>query len=64
MSFPLDFVTKSSGDCDETFACSVDPCSVSECPSAPKATCSSNYCVGCTAEYRVDSKPVQCFESS
>lgn len=43
-----------------TVNCFVDPCSVEKCPAFPHATCVSNYCGGCNAEFYVKGKKVNC----
>ena len=36
------------------YNCFVDPCSVNRCPAHPTATCRSNYCGGCNAQFFVN----------
>ncbi|XP_071098101.1 perlwapin-like [Haliotis cracherodii] len=38
--------------------CFVDPCMFAKCPSHPSATCRSNYCGGCNAEFYLDGKKI------
>eukprot|EP00116_Pleurobrachia_bachei_P010841 sb/3471103/ len=57
-----DFVSKSSGDCENTYSCFADPCNVTLCAAYPTAECTSNYCNGCAADYSVGGTPVDCNE--
>ncbi|CAF4651443.1 unnamed protein product [Rotaria sp. Silwood1] len=45
--------------------CFRDPCQGATCPRYPDATCVSNYCGGCKAEwFRCDGQQVQCTTTS
>ncbi|XP_063688832.1 uncharacterized protein LOC134821933 isoform X2 [Bolinopsis microptera] len=54
------FVSKSDGDCEESYDCNGDPCESASCPSSPNAECISNYCEGCIAEFWLDNEQVTC----
>lgn len=40
--------------------CFADPCQVNTCEAFPEATCVSNFCGGCNADFFVDGKKVNC----
>ena len=47
-------------DGNDPVTCFAAPCDVSTCSAYPNAECIDNYCGGCSAEYYVDGKKVDC----
>lgn len=46
--------------CSNTVNCLVDPCKNKVCEQYPNATCTSNYCGGCSAVWTLNKKIVDC----